>query len=99
MTLQKRLSCSFVTGFNTAMRLSLFGLDHCLVQTVGADSISALFGSDMESAPTQYVPERMIKAPYLNRTLGSTMATHTSDKIFPTMNSRDEITSIPITTG
>ncbi|WP_319577587.1 hypothetical protein [uncultured Desulfobacter sp.] len=33
-----------------------------MVQTVGADSISALFGADMESAPTQYVAERMIKA-------------------------------------
>ena len=38
------------------------GLDHCLAQTVGADSISALFRADMESAPTQDVAERMIKA-------------------------------------
>jgi len=33
-----------------------------LVQTVGADSISAPNRADMESAPTQYVAERMVKA-------------------------------------
>ena len=41
-----------------------FGLGHRLVQIVGADSISApeQNRADMESAPTQYVAERMTKA-------------------------------------
>jgi hypothetical protein len=52
-----RFDCLIKTGFKTKN-----GIGHCLVQTVGADSISALFGADMESAPTQYVAERMIKA-------------------------------------
>nr|WP_319575842.1 hypothetical protein [uncultured Desulfobacter sp.] len=61
MSIRPCLSISGVTTRDSWTDAS-FGLDHCLVQTVGADSISALFGADMESAPTQYVAERMINA-------------------------------------
>jgi hypothetical protein len=43
-------------------RVEQFGLDHCLVQTVGADSISARTGQIWNLPPTQYVAERMIRA-------------------------------------